>query len=127
MTDISKRNKAAKRRGSEWETTLRDYLRSKNLMCERLPKTGVRDEGDLWVLAGKDPRYFVVEAKATRAFTPAEWVEEAATEAVNFAFARGLTGHVPAIVIAKRRNTATGRAYVIQELDDWLKTQGVME
>lgn len=126
MTDISKRNKAAKRRGAQWETDLLTYFRQRGLLAERLPKTGVKDEGDLWVHGGNMDRYCVVEAKNAARITLSEWVEEAKLEAAHFAAARGLTFANP-IVVIKRRNHGVERAYVVQELDDWLLFNGILK
>lgn len=126
MTDISKRNKAAKRRGAQWETDLLNYFRQRGLLAERLPKTGVKDEGDLWVHGGTMPRYCVVEAKNAARITLAEWVEEARVEAQHFSAARGLAFANP-IVVIKRRNHGVEKAYVVQELDDWLLFNGILE
>jgi hypothetical protein len=51
---------------------------------------------------------------------PAFW-EEAVVESKNYAKARNLDETPPAFVIIKRRNSSIEKAFVVQDLDSWLK------
>jgi hypothetical protein len=51
---------------------------------------------------------------------PAFW-EEAVTEAKNYAKARNLAEVPPSFVVIKRRNASVEKAFVVQDLDSWLK------
>jgi hypothetical protein len=51
---------------------------------------------------------------------PVFW-EEAITEAANYAKARGLEQTPPAYVIIKRRNAGIEKAWVVENLEQWIK------
>ena len=53
---------------------------------------------------------------------PQFW-REATLEAANYAKARGLEKVPPAYVIVKRRSAGLEQAWVIQDLNQWLKVQ----
>lgn len=109
----------SKRKGTAWETGLRDYFLDRSVTVRRNPTNGAFDIGDLAVEI--DGVHYVVEAKATKALDLAGFTSEALKEAANYAELNRLPmGVVRPIVIAKRRNHGVGRAYVVQELDWWL-------
>lgn len=106
------------RKGAAFEIGVLKWLRSKNVVAERLRLSGKNDEGDIVAfIAGKS---YVLELKNRKAISlPAFW-DEAVIEAKNFAKARGLEQIPPAFVIVKRRNASIERAFVIQDLESWL-------
>lgn len=110
----------SKRKGTAWETDLRDFLRPRFGVCERLTLNGAKDEGDLWFPHGGD--YFVIEAKAEQRINLAGYMDEVQLEASNFANAR----HIPhlavhPVAIVKRRMHNPGRAYTVMELSDFVR------
>ena len=107
------------RKGNIWEIALLKWFREKGISAERLRLAGKDDEGDLVVIiSGKT---YILEAKNRKAISlPAFW-QEAVTEAKNYAKARGLSQVPPAFVVVKRRNASIEKAFVIQDLDSWLK------
>ena len=110
----------SRRTGAEWETRLEAHLRPRFGFCERLPLKGSNDQGDLYVIHGG--HYYVIEAKAERTINLSGYLAEAAVEAAAFAKARGLPLEiVHPLAIVKRRNHPTGKAYVVQELDEWIR------
>jgi hypothetical protein len=66
---------------------------------------------------------FILELKNRKAISlPAFW-EEATTEATNYAKARGLEQTPPAYVIIKRRNAGIEKAWVVENLEQWIRAQ----
>ena len=111
--------------GSEWETRLLSYFRSRGWRAERLALAGANDEGDLFV--GIDLADFVVEAKAEKKIDLASYVKEAELEAFNHAKARGRHTRDGAVdpaswlVIVKRRNQPVNKAYVVTTLEEFIR------
>lgn len=108
-------------KGGAFERDILQYLRGDGFDVERLRLAGTQDEGDLVLKLG--PLWsdiFIIEAKNQRAVNLAGWVEEAATEALNYANHRGI--EVPHyVVVHKRRNAGTNRAYVTMPMHEWLR------
>lgn len=110
----------SKRTGSEWEIRLTNYLRGFFPMVERLRQAGVNDEGDVWF--AQEPHRFVVEAKAERTINLSAYVTEAKVEAANYAKARRWPIElVHPVAIIKRRNHHVSKAYVVMELDEFVR------
>ena len=120
----------SKQRGSAFESGLVKYLRELGHDAERLALRGARDEGDLILrrngietpagLIG--PRRFVIEAKATARLDLAGWIAQAQVERDNYEQHRDLPpGSVFYVVVHKRRQHGTGKAYVTLPLDEWLR------
>lgn len=109
-----------KRAGARWELDLLEYFRDQRLVAERMRLTGKNDEGDLMVYLNGQ-RVLIVEAKNEQSFKPGPWINEANIEAANWTIARNATLEVIPIVVAKRRNNGTGKAYVIMELDAFME------
>jgi hypothetical protein len=109
---------ANKRKGAQFETDIMKWFRKMGAMAERLTKAGAKDEGDLVVIiAGQT---YIMELKNRQKIDlPAFW-GEAQVEAENYAKARGLEQSPPAFVIVKRRNYGVEKAWVIQDLEQWL-------
>jgi Holliday junction resolvase len=109
------------RKGALFETDVMRWLRSVGAIAERLTKAGSKDEGDIVaIVAGKT---YILELKNRKNISlPAFW-EEATTEAKNYAKARGLEQTPPAYVIIKRRNAGIEKAWVVENLEQWVQAQ----
>lgn len=118
MTQVKMANPNG-RKGAQFETDVMKFLRSVGVLAERLTKAGANDEGDLvCIVSGKT---YILELKNRKAINLPEFWSEAQVEALNYAKARGL-GEVPlSYVIVKRRNASIDKAWVIQDLTQWLK------
>lgn len=113
---MSSYNKA---KGSKFETDVMKWLRSLGHFAERLAKAGANDEGDLVTIIANET--YILECKNRKKIDlPAFW-DEAQVEAKNYAKARGLNLSPLAFVIVKRRNKGIEDAWVIQNLDQWVK------
>jgi hypothetical protein len=108
-----------KRKGSSFETGILKFLRSKGLLAERLRLAGKDDEGDIVCMVAGQP--YIFELKATAKMDLPQFWREATVEASNYAKARGLEATPPAYVIVKRRMGGMENAWVIQDLDQWIK------
>jgi len=107
------------RKGAQFETDVMRWLRAAGALCERLVKAGVNDEGDLVaVIAGKT---YILELKNRKSLTLPEFWREAEVEAKNYAKARGLEETPLHYVVAKRRGVGINKAWVIQDLEQWLE------
>jgi Holliday junction resolvase len=106
-------------KGSQFETDVMKWLRSAGVMAERLTKAGAKDEGDMVVIISGET--YILELKNRQTLSLPEFWREAQVEALNYAKARGL-GEVPlSYVVVKRRNASIEDAWVIQNLNQWLK------
>ncbi|MFE9254014.1 hypothetical protein [Streptomyces sp. NPDC006879] len=118
MTDTSARNKRNKRKGSQWESDLRDGLRGEGFDVESLRLAGKEDEGDMVVRLGGE--FLVIEAKNAK-LEPATFVREASVERLNFAKHRGLDEQaVSSIAVVKARGKSWRQAYVLTTLENYL-------
>jgi Holliday junction resolvase len=107
------------RKGSQFETDVMKWLRGAGVMAERLTKAGAKDEGDMVVIISGET--YILELKNRKQLNFPEFWREAQVEALNYAKARGL-GEVPlSYVVVKRRNASIEDAWVIQNLNQWLK------
>lgn len=105
-------------KGSKFETDVMKYIRSLGHFAERLAKAGSNDEGDIvTIIAGQT---YILECKNRKAMNLPQFWDEAKTEAKNYAKARGLSLPPPAFVIVKRRQHGIEKAWVIQDLDQWI-------
>lgn len=125
MTDsLSRRNKANKRKGAQFESDVRDHLRTLGYEVERLRLTGKNDEGDLALRLGDYT--LVIEAKNTAKHDLARFVEESEREALNYAENRDqdLRKAIP-VVLIKRRNKTISDSYAVVRLDTLLRIIGI--
>ncbi len=107
------------RKGSQFETDVMKWLRKCGVIAERLTKAGAKDEGDMVVIISGET--YILELKNRQTLSLPEFWREAQVEALNYAKARGL-GEVPmSYVVVKRRNASIDQAWVIQDLNQWLK------
>jgi len=108
-----------KAKGAAFEIDVMKWFRGLGVFAERLRLAGKDDEGDLvCVVSGKT---YVLELKNTAKLSLPEFWRQAQVEALNYAKARNL-GEVPlSYVVVKRRNAGIEDAWVIQNLNQWLK------
>lgn len=111
---------ANKRRGSDFETAVVDYLRSRNQVASRIART-VPDEGDV-VLGDAE---FILQLKSNRdANTSASLgsrLEQARAQAAQFAKARNNEGEPPvALLLIKNPRKSIGKAFVVMYLEDFI-------
>jgi hypothetical protein len=106
------------RKGSQFETDVMRWLRNAGAFCEKLALAGKADEGDLVaIIAGKQ---YILELKNRKTISLPEFWREAEVEAENYAKARGLSEVPLHYIILKRRNAGIEKAWVIQDLQQWL-------
>jgi hypothetical protein len=107
------------RKGAKWEIDILKYFRSVGVWCERLVRAGKHDEGDVVaIIAGKT---YILELKNWGKPDLPQFWREAEIEAENYAKARGISEVPLHYVILKRRNAGVEKAWVIQDLQQWLK------
>ena len=108
-----------KAKGAAFEIDVMKWFRSLGVLAERLRLAGKDDEGDLvCVVAGQT---YILELKNTARLDLPQFWREAEVEALNYAKARGI-GEVPLhYVVVKRRNAGIEKAWVVQDLEQWLK------
>lgn len=123
ISEAAKMTNPSKRKGTAWETALRDYFLDRSVTVRRNPTNGAFDIGDLAVEL--DAVHYIVEAKATKSLDLSSFTSEALKEAANYAELNRLPmTRVRPLVVVKRRNHSVGRAYVVQELDWWIADHG---
>lgn len=101
----------SKRKGSMWESTVRDYLNDSGAFVntvQRAPLWGSSDRGDLL-----NTGQVTWECKAVKEISLARFVDEAETEARNAGTRWGVT-------VIKRRNHQTSKAYVAMTLQTFI-------
>ena len=108
-----------KAKGAAFEIDVMKWLRKMGQVADRLRLAGKDDEGDLvCVVAGQT---YILELKNTARLNLPEFWRQAEVEALNYAKARGI-GEVPlSFVVVKRRNAPIKDAWVITNLEQWLK------
>lgn len=108
-----------KRKGASFELDVMKWFRSKGVNAERLRLSGQKDEGDLVVIiAGQT---YILELKNTKSMDLPQFWREAVVEAANYASARGITPAPLSYVVVKRRSAGIEKAWVIQDLQQWLE------
>ncbi len=107
------------RKGSAFETGVMKWLRDRGIIAERLTKAGAKDEGDLVVII--TGQTFILELKNTKSMDLPQFWREATVEAQNYASARGITPAPLSYVVVKRRSAGIEKAWVIQDLTQWLE------
>ena len=106
-------------KGATFEIDVVKWLRKMGVIAERLTKSGSKDQGDIMaIVAGQT---YILELKNRKALNLPTFWKEAKVEAANYAKARELELIPLAYVIVKRRNAGIEQAWVIQDLDQWLK------
>jgi len=107
-----------KQKGSKFEVDVMKWFRKMGVVAERLRLSGSEDEGDLVVIVAGET--FVFELKNTKKLNLKEFWDEAQKEADNYAKHRGVDRPLY-YVLFKRRNAGIDRAWVIQDLTQWLE------
>lgn len=111
---------ANKRRGTDFETDVVDYLRKRNQTASRIART-VPDEGDV-VLGDAE---FILQLKSNRdANTSASLgarLEAARRQALQYAKARSMERVPTAGVVIKNPNKSIGKAFVVLYLEDFIQ------
>ncbi len=108
-----------KAKGAAFEIDVMKWFRGLGVLAERLRLAGKDDEGDLVVVV--TGQTYILELKNTARLDLPEFWRQAEVEALNYAKARGI-GEVPLhYVVVKRRNSGIDKAWVIQDLTQWLK------
>lgn len=105
----------SKRKGTAWERAVADHLNTRGPFrrkVERSPLWGAADQGDLL-----NTGQFTFECKALKVIDLASGVTEAEREAVNAGTRWG-------VLVNKRRNHPTGKAYVTMTLDAFIDLIG---
>lgn len=100
----------SKRKGTAFETLVVRWLQDNGFpFAERRALAGSYDKGDIAGVPG-----IALECKATKAFTPSEFVDEANIEAHNAGVPTG-------VAIVKRRGKGAGDAYVLMDLETFVE------
>ncbi len=116
MSDYS-RNKSNKARGTRFESEVADYLQSLGVDAKRLPRTGVKDIGDI-SFPMKDGVHIVVEAKNRAKMDLPTFLEEANAEANNYSEKYPAVSATYPLVVVKRRGKGVHRSYAVFDLDE---------
>lgn len=119
--EVCRRNKNNRRRGKNWERTLRDGYRKAGHDTEHHKDTGTRDQGDL-AIRTKGGRHFVVEAK-DKALNVTGFLAEAKVERVNYIEARPYLKQedVFGIVEWKRRGMTFDGGVILMDKAEFLR------
>jgi Holliday junction resolvase len=107
-----------KTKGAQFEVDVMKWFRKMGAVAERLRLAGEEDEGDLVVIVAGET--YIFELKNTKSLNLKEFWDEAQTEASNYAKHRGISEPL-SYVLFKRRNAGIDKAWVIQDLTQWLK------
>lgn len=110
----TKRARANKRKGAQWQSDIRNALRNGKYDVEILELSGAEDEGDLVVRLGNG-HYVIIEAKNEASLDVPGYIREAETEANHFAAHRPAVDRekVMPIAVAKARGKGVEDAYVL--------------
>lgn len=111
---VSAANKA---KGTRFETEVADYLQMQGVKAKRLPRTGVKDIGDIaFPLSGVDA-VAVIEAKNRKSMDLPTYLSEAEEEAQNYELRYPSEGIALPMAVVKRRGKGTHLSYVVLTLD----------
>ena len=110
---------ANKAKGTRFESDVSDYLQGVGVAAKRLPRTGVKDIGDVsFPIRGAEGQLVVVvEAKARKGMDLPTWIAESEVEAGFYQDKYPADGTAIPIVIHKRRGKGTHLSYVTMSLD----------
>lgn len=111
---------ANKRRGTDFETAVVDYLRGRHQVASRIART-VPDEGDV-VLGDAE---FILQLKANRdANTSASLgsrLEAARGQAAQYSRVRNLDHPPVPVLLIKQPRKPIGKAFVVMYLEDFIE------
>lgn len=120
----AQQNAKNRRDGAQFESDVRNYIRSRGLEAEGLRKAGRYDEGDVSI---RDKVGFVsvAELKAGKNLSVRRWwEEEAVPEAAHFSNKRSLPEPPHPALILKSHNKPISKALVVIDLDTYLTLLG---
>lgn len=126
---------ASKAKGTLFERQVADYLQSQNVRAKRLPRTGVKDIGDvgfpierntfLQIEPGKyemsGPATIVLECKNRAAMDLPTYLKEAEEEAENYEAKYPAEAPALGVAVVKRRGKGVHQAYVVMPLDGFVE------
>ena len=107
-----------RRKGAAFEIDVMKWFRKMGVLAERLRLSGKEDEGDLVVIVAGES--YIFELKNTKSLNLKEFWDEAQVEASNYAKHRGIDKPF-SYVLFKRRGAGIHKAWVIQDLTQWLE------
>ena len=107
-----------RRKGAAFEIDVMKWFRKMGVLAERLRLSGKEDEGDLVVMVAGES--YIFELKNTKSLNLKEFWDEAQDEAANYAKHRGIDKPF-SYVLFKRRKAGIHKAWVIQDLTQWLE------
>lgn len=105
-------------KGTKFETDVMKWFRKMGVVAERLRLSGAEDEGDLVVIVAGQT--YIFELKNTKRLDLKGFWDEAQKEAANYAKHRGVN-QPPSYILFKRKSSGIDKAWVIQDLTQWLK------
>lgn len=110
---------ANKAKGTRFESEVSDYLQGQGIRAKRLPRTGVKDIGDVAfpVAAGT----VVVECKNRASMDLPTYLREAEEEAQNYELKYPADGTAMGVAVVKRRGKGVHQAYVVMPLDGFVE------
>lgn len=117
---------ANKARGTRFETEVSEYLQSQHVRAKRLPRTGVKDIGDVafpiatHAMSEKSLGVVVIEAKNRKAMDLPTWIAESETEAGFYEEKYPADGEAIPVVVHKRRGKGVHQSYVTMSLDTFV-------
>lgn len=103
----------AKNKGSSYERSIVEYLRSRAFHVDRTRAGWVDDRGDIHGLVSADGRSFTIECKNHKQQNLSGWVSELLVEVANN------HGRIGAVVHKKRGTTDGGQQYATLPME-WL-------
>ncbi len=107
---------ANKAKGTRYETEVTEVL-AEQFDAQRLPRTGVKDEGDVEI---RFPNFrIVIEAKNHKTMQLADWIKQAEWEADNREEKLTDTACIP-VVFAKRRGKSAANSYVVMDATEFM-------
>lgn len=109
----------SKARGTAWEKSIIDYLRSLGgYEVDRLTLNGKDDQGD--IIVREDGGLCLIEAKATSRISLPDWWRQATTERDNYAKARGISpDEILPVIVHKRRQASVADGWVTLSLKEF--------
>lgn len=112
---------ANKAKGTRFESEVADYLQGQGIKAKRLPRSGVKDIGDVAFPIGSsglpEVTTVVVEAKNRQGMDLPTWIAESEVEAQHYQEKYPAEGPTVPIVVHKRRGKGVHQAYVTMSLD----------
>ncbi len=105
---------ANKRRGSTWESAVRDYLKSKGIFAERMPAGASIDRGDIATPG------WTIECKNAQRIDLAGWLTETLLEQAH----NGTPWQ--ALVIKRKGRASAGDGYVVMTVDQLTHIMGIL-